>query len=50
MLEVNCDDDRGRCCNYHEGYCMETTNKKGHAMKITRMKKCPHGVIEDVIR
>ena len=50
MNEINCDDDRGRCDDYHEGLCMATTNRKGHPMKITRMKKCPFGTIEDVLK
>jgi hypothetical protein len=50
MNEINCDDWRGRCDAYHEGYCMETKNRKGMCMKITRMKKCPYGEVEDVIK
>jgi len=28
----------------------EIMDPKGHPMKITRMKKCPFGTLEDVIK
>jgi hypothetical protein len=48
--ELNCTSDRDYCNDYHEGLCMATTNRKGHPSKISRLKKCPFGTIEDVIK
>ena len=46
--EVNCDDESGRCDDYHEGLCM--AHLPGFPKKITRMRKCPYGEVEDVLR